>query len=392
MQTVNSCYGRNQPWGSACARRSSRLLLVATGISLCFSPGALGQTSDSQTDDSNKSWTATTDSKADYANPTRTFQSHTQSSDGTVDVRSLKIQGSDGSLNPYQDVETKTFRVNDTTTQTTTRTFVRDGNGEKTIFQITEEERQTFPGGNSKVLRTTSNPDANGNLQVVRREVQETVRNSPDVEETKTTVMLPNVDGNLAPAMKTQEQQTRSGDKVEIQETTLMSDGSGNWQVGETRQVKIEDEGKNRSKEERVSRPNFDGKLSEVSRTVSKESEDPSGGRRNSEATYSIDVPGVGRDSSLHLVQRVTSTQRTDSGSQQTTKLVERSNPGDPDAGLRISIVTADIVRFGPSGAEATRTIQERDTSGSLGVVSVDMTKSDNAHAIEVQIAPSTPK
>jgi hypothetical protein len=391
MRTVNGSYGQNKPAGSACARRSERLLLVATGISLCFLPAAFGQTSDSQTGDSIKSWTATANAKADYANPTRIFQSHTQSNDGTVDVQSLQIQGSDGSLNLYQVIETKTIRINATTTQTTTRTFVRDGNGEKTVLQITEEERQTLPGGNSKSLRTTSNPDSNGNLQVVQREVQETVKSSPDVEETTTTVMLPSVNGNLAPATKMEEQRTRSGDTVEIQETTLVLDGAGNWQVGETRQVTTEDEGKNRSKEERVARPNFEGKLSDVSRTVSKVSEDPTGERRNSETTYSIDVPGVGRDDSLHLVQRVISSQRTDSGNQQTTRLVERSNPGDPDAGLRISIITAGIVRFGPSGAEATRTIQERD-SGSLGVVSIDMTKSDNAHAIELQIAPSTPK
>jgi hypothetical protein len=46
-------------------------------------------------------------------------------------------------------------------------------------------------------------------------------------------------------------------------------------------------------------------------------------------------------------------------------------------------------VRPGPSGAQATRTVQVRGANGSFGVVSVDTTKSDNIHAIQVQIAPS---
>jgi hypothetical protein len=46
-------------------------------------------------------------------------------------------------------------------------------------------------------------------------------------------------------------------------------------------------------------------------------------------------------------------------------------------------------VRPGASGAQATETIQMRDANGSFEVVSVDTSKSDNVHAIQVQIAPS---
>jgi hypothetical protein len=307
-------------------------------------------------------------------------------------VRSLQTRGSDGNFNPYQDIETETVRISTTTMRTTIRTFVRDDSGTKTLFQVTEEEKQTLPGGDSKVVRTTSNPDANGNLQVVQRENQETVKTSPDVEETKTTVMLPGINGGLAPAMQLQERQKRSGNAVEIQKTTLLPDGAGRWQVAELRHTAIEDEGKNRRKEERVSRPDLEGNLSEVTRAVSKESEDVSGDRHKSEETYSIDVPGAARDSSLHLVQRVTTTQRTNADGQQTTKVEEQPNPGDPGAGLWVTTVNKETVRLGPAGAQATGTIQLRDANGSLGIISVNMTKSDSVHAIEVQIAPPKPK
>jgi hypothetical protein len=174
VQTVDSDSGRGKPGRSAYARHQRIALFFAMNVCLCFSRAVVAQTPDSENGDSNQSWTATTDSKADNTNPTETFESHIQSGDRAVDVRSLQILGSNGSLNPYQDIETETVRVNATTVRTTTRTFVRDGNGAKILFQITKEERQSFPGGDSKVVRTTSSPDANGDLQVAQREVQET--------------------------------------------------------------------------------------------------------------------------------------------------------------------------------------------------------------------------
>jgi hypothetical protein len=307
-------------------------------------------------------------------------------------VRSLETRGSDGSFKPYQDIETETVRVNATTVQTTTRTFTRDDNGAKTLFQVTEEKRKTLPGGESKATRTTSSPDANGNLQMVQREIQETRKTGPDTEETKSTVMLPSINGGLAPAMQMQEHRKRNGNTVEIQKTTLLPDGSGSWRVGETSQATIKGEDQNRSTDERTFRPDPEGKLEEITHTVDRKSEDVSGGIHGSKETYSIDVSGVGRDSSLHLVQRVSTTQQSSSGGRQTIELVEQPNSGDPDAGLRVTTVHTETVHSGPAGAQASRVIQVRDANGSLGVVFVDMTKSSNVRAIEVQIAPSAPK
>jgi hypothetical protein len=68
---------------------------------------------------------------------------------------------------------------------------------------------------------------------------------------------------------------------------------------------------------------------------------------------------------------------------------VEQADPSDPGSGLRVSILTTDTVRPGSSGAQATQTIQLRDSNGNFDVVSVDTSKSDNIHAVQVQIAPS---
>jgi hypothetical protein len=380
--------GRPRPSRAA---RLSQLMLLAIGAYFCSSLGLWAQTSDSQTGDANKSWTATTESQSDNVNPTRTTESHTQSGNRTLDKQWVQRRGSDGHFEPYQDIEKETVQVDANTVRTTTRTFGREADGAKTLVQVTEEEKHTLPGGDSNVVRATSNPDVNGKLQLVQRQIEDTKRTSKDVEETKTTVMLPSVNGGLAPAMKVQEVRKRGADDtIESQKTTLLPDGAGSWQVGEIRQATTRQEGKNHSIEERVSRPDSEGKLGEVSSTLSKESESASGEKRNTVETYSVDVPGSARDGSLHLVERATTAQRTSSTGQQTTEQqVEQANPGDPGSGLRVITLTTDTVRPGPSGAQATRTVQARDANGSFGVVSVDTTKSDNVHAIQVQIAPS---
>ena len=181
---------------------------------------------------------------------------------------------------------------------------------------------------------------------------------------------------------------------VRISRIQSPSEGVGNWQVSEIRQATINKEGKDRSTEERIFRPDSEGKLGEVSRTIRKESESAPGEKRSTVETYSIDVPGAARDGSLHIVERANTAQRTSStGQQSTEEQVEQSNPGDPGSGLRVTILTTDTVRPGSSGAQATRTIQARDANDSFGIISVDTTKSDNIRAIQVQIAPSeTPK
>jgi hypothetical protein len=386
-------------WGN-CARaartaRLIRLVLLAVAASFCSefcsAPALWAQASDSQTGGANTSWTATSQSQSDNANPTRTIESHTQSGNRTLDTQSLQHRGSDGQFEPYQDIEKETVQVDAATVRTTTRTFGRDADGAKTLVQVTEEEKRTQPGGDSNVVRTTSNPDANGALQVVQRQIEETKKTSKDVEETKTTTMLTSINGGLAPAMKELTRRERGANgTVESQKTTLLPNGDGKWQISEIRQATTRQDGNSRSTEERVSRPDADGKLGEISRTVSKELDAAPGEKRNTVETYSVDVPGLAQEGGLHLVERATTAQHTASTGQQTTeKQLEQPTPGDPSSGLRVTTLTTDTVRPGPSGAQATQTIQMRDANGDFGVVSVDITKSDNIHAIQVQISPS---
>ena len=107
--------------------------------------------------------------------------------------------------------------------------------------------------------------------------------------------------------------------------------------------------------------------------------------------TYSVDVPGTTRDGSLHLLERATTAQRTStSGERVTEQTVEQINPGDPGAGLRVSILVDDALISGPSGEQSTLTIRARDSNGNLGVVSVDTSKSDRVTTIQFHPIPSS--
>lgn len=369
-----------------------RSLLVMIGVVCCCALSLLAQISDSTTtDQQNKSWTATTDLKTENVNPTRTIESHSQTGNRTIDARSTQTRGVDGRMEPYQDIEREAVQVDGSTMRTTTRAFARDVNKEKTLVQVTEEEEHTLPNGNSKIVRLTSNPDLSGRPQPVQREIVETRRIGVDAEETDTTVMLPSINGGLAPAFKTHEVRKRvANNTVESTKTTLLLDGAGHWQVNEVRQATIRQEGTNHTTEVRVSRLDADGKLGEISRVVNKESESASGEKRNTVETYSVDVPGMTRDGSLHLVERKTSIDRSSStGERSTEQQMERINPVDPGAGLRVSVLVNGKMVPTPSGEQSTVNIRARDLNGSFGVVSVDTTKSDRVATIQIQQTPS---
>jgi hypothetical protein len=357
---------------------------------------ARGQTqngSDTAASDSNQSWTATTrEQLPTNLNPSKTSETHTASGGRTVDNQSIETIGMYGRYAPYLDLQKETLKVDANTVRTVERAFGRDSEGRKTLVQVTEEEKRTLPGGEVKVVRTTSNPDANGGLQVVQREVQNTIQINPNVQETKSTVFTASTNGGLAASMQTTERDTKTGDHTaEFRKSTLLPDLNGGWQTAEVREGAIKSDGTDRTREERVLRPGADGTLAVVERTVSKESENAAGEKRGTVETYSNNLPGTPVDGSLRLNLRVTTVHRKgEDGSQSTTKQVEQRNPAQPSDSLQVTREAIDIVRPGLDGTtRQTQTLRSLDSNGGLGVVSVDTRKQDNAPAVQVNIAPA---
>jgi hypothetical protein len=380
-------------------RVSSVVALVCVPVVIgtcCFCPSVFAQISDSRTaEEPTKSWTATTDLKSDDLMPeripVRIIKSHSKNGNRTLDKRSVEIRGTDGHFEPYQDIERETLTVDASTVRTTMRTFAHDVNGKKALVQVTEEEKHIRPGDDSNIVRVTYNPDINGRLQAVQREIVETKKIGKDPEETNTTVMLASINDGLAPAFKTLELRKRvANDTVETEKTTWLPDVNGKWQLSEIRHNIATQGAKDRSIEERVSRPDAEGKLGQIFRVVSQETESTSGEKRSVVETYSIDVPGTTRDSSLHLVERKTSTESSSStGERATEQRIEQINPGDPGSGPRVSVLVDGKIVPELSGEQSTVTIRARDSNDNFGIVSVDTTKADRIPTVQIQQTPA---
>jgi hypothetical protein len=328
-------------------------------------------------------------------NPTRTAQTHSLVDGRVVDHTVVETLGPDGRYVLYSDTEKESVHVNDTTVRNVERSFARGPDGERTLIQETQEESRSLPGGEQKVVRTVSDPDADGGLQVVRRELTDSKLLSPGSRETTTTVLTPDINGGLAPAVQTVQRETQGTDgAVDSRKTTSLSDGTGHWQLAEVREETSKQEnGQVRTKEERVLRPDSNGNLAVVERTVTKQTEScPQGQRekRDTTETYSTNVPGEAGNDSLQLVQRDTTVQQaTAAGGHNSARQVEQVNPGDPSDGLHVTEETINIVQPGASGAaNEKRAILTPDADGRLNQVWVDVGKTTNPSAIQVDTRP----
>jgi hypothetical protein len=368
---------------------SSALLSLAAAVFLC--PNCTAQDSSG-----NQSWSATSQqgSPDGAVNPTRTSQTHTEADGRVVDKTAVQTLGPDGRYIPYSDTEKESRRINDTTVQTIERTFGTDPDGHRTLIQERQEESRSLPGGEQKVSRTVSNPDANGALQVVQREQEDSKQISPAVRVTNTTVLTPDGNGGFSPAVQTEQRETKNSDgTIALKTSTQLSDGTGGWKLSEVREGKSKQEnGQVVSKEERILRPDSNGNLAVVERTVSKENQAAAGDKRETTETYSTNVPGVAGDDSLQLVQRQTTVHRTTSaGAQSTVRQTEQPRPGDVNNSFQVTEEAIDIVRPGSGkAASETHMILTPSSDGGLGQVWVDTGKTDNQAAIKVDTTPSS--
>jgi hypothetical protein len=354
-----------------------RRTLSAVVLTFGLAASSLSAQNESKSED--QSWRTSSEQSGSGTLPTRTTETHRESDGKVTDTQSIQRLGADGHYEPFRDTEKESVKVDATTTRNVVRTYGRDPDGRRKLVQVIEETVQGAPDGESKVSRTTSNPDVNGGLQVVRREQEATKRTGPNAQETTTTVLAPDANGRFVPMIQVKEQQTKTSDSVtEVRKSTLLPDANGKWQVSEVRQGRLETAGKDVTNSEQVSRPDSEGRLSVVQKTVSKDSEGPDGYKRHSVENYSNQIPGKADDTALRLSQRVTTTTRSAAdGTASTRQQVEQRDPSGSNNGMQVTQQTIDIVRSGLNGGsrEQQQTVA-RDVNGNPTVVSIDIRQS----------------
>ena len=381
------------------ASRKSRLMIFRRLLksSVLFSVTALlvlAQLCRAQNASGNQVWNSSSQQEdpSGGLNPTRTRESHTVVNGRVIDKTLVETLGPDGQYVLYSETEKESVRVNDSTVHNIERSFGLGPDGERTLIQERQEESRSLSGGEQKVVRTISNPDANGALQVVQRVLEDSKQLSPGARETTTTVLTPDVNGGLTPAVQVVERETKSSDgTIDFKKTTQLSDGTGHWQLSEVREgTSKQENGQIRSKDERVLRPDSNGNLAVVERTVSKQTDAGPGEKRDTIDKYSTNVPGQAGNDSLQLVQReITLQQNTAAGGHSTTRQIEQANPGDPTDGLLVTEKTINILRPDGSGAASEkRTILTPDSDGRFREVWVDIGKTSNPSVIQVDTRP----
>jgi hypothetical protein len=371
--------------------RSRRILLA---LIIAFPAQVYGQNpAEPSATNVPKSWTATSSggSSGDNVNPFRTRTTHSEQNGHIIDRQVIERLGPNGSYELFQEIERESIRFDSATVRTFERTFSRNPDGQRVLTQITEGESHFSSSGAGKSVRTTSNPDGNGVMRVVRREVEETKVLGPDVRERTTTALAPDINGGFQPVLRVEEREKLvNGEVVESRTATQVPDGRGQWQVTEVRERNSTANDKQSvTQEERTLRPDPDGKLAVVDRTVTRSSES-AGEKRQTVENYSANLPGTSSDGHLHLNQRTTTVQRANvNGGRTTETQVETRSAGQPGDGLRVSTRSVEVARPGADGQiHQQRTIEMTGSNGSLSTVWVDTGKTDDRSTIQVEIAP----
>ena len=365
-------------------RRSMVLLLACLSSIICAGAQTVSNNAD-------QSWTVTTVAKGPGA-PLRTTEKCSKSGSKILCEKNVEMHGPDG-YRPSFYIETETDQEDATTTRSIQRSYRPDGNGRKQLVQVTEEETNHLPNGESNEVRTTSKPNPEGNLQIVEREDVETRKSGPESQETRSTIYRINSDGNvngtMAPIRQTDEQQKRGdNDRIETTRTTKsVESGKGGLALAEISEKVVKQDGETRTTEESISVPDAEGNLAEVSRTVVKDTQSQGQNVETAE-TYSLDVPGKSRDGQFHLIQRVTTVRSGDAGRTTTEQQMEQIDP----VGLDLKVMTkiSDVATSGPAGTEERKTTRARNPDGTFSVSSVETSNSDKAPGNELQSSPSS--
>ncbi len=367
--------------------KRGRKIFIPTllAAALCAVSFITARAQDSQSS-KDETWTTTSESKSDNANPMRTMESHSKSGNRSVDKQRIEVLGTDGRYQPASDTETETIKVNDSTTKTVVRTYRWDGNGRRQLSQVTEEDERTTAGGDKHLTRTTSDADVNGNFQVMQREVEESAKSGADTQQTKKTIYRADGNGGFDKVRQTDEVEKHNPDhSVEVKKTMLIPDGNGGWKVGEVKEQTIKEAGKTRTTEGRVSRPDVNGNMSELSRTVGEETETAAGEKSSTVDTYSNQLAGSAGNGGLQLNRRVRTVQKKDAGGERTEQQIEEPNLGTPSDGLQTKTRTKYVVQYAATGTQKSKTTEGPNSAGKFSAISNESQTSDRA-------APATEK
>ncbi|MFB3915965.1 MAG: hypothetical protein ACE14M_04510 [Terriglobales bacterium] len=346
--------------------------LLAFSI-VCVSAWALAQAAPQEAKDEWKPGTTVTELKdvVSGANPTRVVQTRSEVNGRRIETRVTEAASINGGYAPISETEQETVQVDANTTRVVHRVYGRDASGSRRLVRVTEEEKTKLPGGAERVVRTSSDADTNGRLQMTGREIQQTTPIGSDSKRTETTILSVTPNG-FAPVQKTMEVEQRRGDTTEIRKSSLGVDVNGRLVPFEERQTSTTTTDATRTTQDRVVADSGNG-MTVVQVTKGTEVKDAQGQQRSEVQTFTPYVPGAAPGTDLYLGRQVTTVTRTlPSGGQETEQQVKVAIPTAPREGLRVEQAVTEVSRPTAPGKTETKTrIKQWDGNQGLQTVMI---------------------
>ncbi|MGC1636278.1 MAG: hypothetical protein WA744_12555, partial [Candidatus Acidiferrales bacterium] len=138
------------------ASANKRLINSLIALILWLGSASCARAQDAQPKNTDESWTTITQTHIDNTTPSRMTESHTKSGNRSIDKQRLEVLGPDGRYQPDSDTEKEIIQVDAATTRTVVRTYGWDGNGQRYLVQVSEEEARSSADGDVHIVRTTS--------------------------------------------------------------------------------------------------------------------------------------------------------------------------------------------------------------------------------------------
>lgn len=289
----------------------------------------------------------------------------------------VSIPGINGGSRTLVDEETQTIRINDHTTQTIKKTYGQDPSGNRELIAIEKTDTTDLGGGKSQAKSTLSQIDADGQFNVTRREVSQTVPTGPHSSVTNTTVYTPGMSGGLDPSQKIEV--TNSSDKTtEHTARTLQTpDGNGRWMTSKKTVTVVHKQGKaGQTEEKTLYSPDANGNLTVARRVVTRDWKAKDGKEHQEVSTYATTPGGTltSQGTPLTLMQRVYTVKKTrPNGAIETRQQTEERSLVSPST--RRMMVTGSVISVATptkTGEMKTQTrVLTDDGNGQLRQVSV---------------------
>ncbi len=304
--------------------------------------------------------------------PTRVVVTQSKQDGRTVETRVVQEPSSTSgyaTLSGWDtliETEEETTRPDPNTTTVVQRRYSRDVNGNRRLVGVTQEQRTTAGSGRETVVRTTSRADTNERLQVIEREVQQTLPTSDDTRQTSSTITRYGADGSPF-VQRSQQSEQRKGDVVEQQTTIFAPDGNGNFVPVSRTESTTTKTASGQKKDERIYRDTGLGKMTVVQREVGSESKDALGAHSVTQK-YSAFSSDPGGDPVL-IEQASTSRQTASDGSSQSKQQIERIDFGNPTLGLQLATSITETSQPTRNGETKHQIVRRADGNGALPVV-----------------------